>query len=217
MPVINIAVLVSGSGSNLQALLDAWKNGVFGSGADTFGKISLVISDRKGAYALERAVNAGVPAVVAEPDKNLPKELRRQELSDRILDIALAHKTDLLVLAGFLSILSGKLIGQYSGRIINLHPALLPKFGGDGMYGEHVHRAVIEAGEKESGCTVHFVDAGTDTGAILLQRRVPVLPGDTPDTLERRIRWEEHLAIVEATAKIAGRLHEHMERTGGIK
>jgi len=201
-------VLVSGNGTNLQALIEAEKKGAFGTGKDTFGRISAVLSDRNGAYALERAKVAGIPVIVAEPDKKLPKEKRREELSDRILKIAANQCAGLLVLSGFLSILTGKIIRYYSGRIINLHPALLPKFGGEGMYGDRVHRAVLEMGEKESGCTVHLVDKGTDTGPILLQRRVPVLPEDTPDTLARRIHWEEHFAIVEAAVKIAGRLNE---------
>jgi phosphoribosylglycinamide formyltransferase-1 len=110
------------------------------------------------------------------------------------------------VLAGFLSILVGKIIERYSGRIINLHPSLLPKFGGDGMYGEKVHRAVLAAKEKESGCTVHLVDAGTDTGPILLQRKVPVLPGDTPESLAERIHRKEHTALVDAVKIMTGKL-----------
>jgi phosphoribosylglycinamide formyltransferase-1 len=192
-------VLVSGSGTNLQALLDAEKNGVLGA-------IAVVVSDRPGVYALERAKAAGVPVAVAEPDRTIPKGERRQELSDRILRLAEAHTIDLIVLAGFLSILSGDIIRRYAHRIINLHPSLLPKFGGDGMYGERVHRAVLDAGETESGCTVHLVDAGTDTGPILLQRTVPVLANDTPDTLAARIHQEEHIAIVEAVAMMVERL-----------
>ena len=200
MSDINILVLVSGGGTNLQALLDAQKN-------LSPGKITLVVSDRNGAYALERAKIAGVPASVIEPDKSIPKDDRRQKLSDRILHLAETHCIDLIVLAGFLSILAGRIIQDYSGRIINLHPALLPKFGGDGMYGENVHRAVLNAGETESGCTVHLVDAGTDTGPVLLQRKVPVLPGDTTDSLAERIHKEEHIAIVEAAKIMAERLH----------
>ena len=194
---VKIMTLVSGGGTNLQALLDARKNGVFGSGGSE-GKIVLVVSDNPKAYALERAKAAGVAAAVEEPDRNIPREERRQELSDRILRLAETYHVDLIVLAGFLSILKGEIVRRYSGRIINLHPSLLPKFGGNGMYGERVHRAVLDAGEKESGCTVHLVDAGVDTGPILLQRRVPVLSGDTPDTLAERIHAEEHIAIVEA-------------------
>jgi len=198
---INIMALVSGNGTNLQALLDAEKNGTLGP-----GKIALVVSDRPGIYALERAKRAGVPAIVTEPDKTIPRDNRRQELSSRILAIAESHRIGLIVLAGFLSILAGEIIPAYSGRIINLHPSLLPKFGGDGMYGEKVHRAVLEAGETESGCTVHLVDAGTDTGPVLLQRKVPVLPDDTPQTLAERIHREEHIAITQAAQMIAEKL-----------
>ena|GEM_PF-4747 len=196
MPAINIMALVSGGGTNLQALLDAEK--ICGLGA---GRLALVVSDREGAYALERAKKWGIPVYVEEPLMRLPKNERRLEHSDRIFRIARDNNIGVIVLIGFLSILAGKIIKHYSGRIINIHPSLLPKFGGDKMYGERVHRAVLDAGEKESGCTVHFVDDGTDTGPILLQRRVPVLTGDTPDSLADRILAEEHIAIVEA-AKI---------------
>jgi phosphoribosylglycinamide formyltransferase-1 len=192
-------VLVSGGGTNLQALLDAEKKGAF-------GKIVLVVSDRPEAYALERAKIAGVPTVIAALDKNIPREERRQALSDQILRLAETHRIDLIVYAGFLWILKGKIIEAYAGKMINLHPALLPKFGGKGMYGEKVHRAVLDSGETESGCTVHLVDAGTDTGPILLQRKVPVLPNDTPDSLAERIHQEEHIAIVEAVVMMVKRL-----------
>ena len=198
--------LVSGGGTNLQALLDAEKAGALGG-----GKITAVVSDRSGAYALERAKAAGIPALVAEPDMGLSKEERRRELSGRLLGLAKNHRIDLLVLAGYLSILSGKIIDEYAGKIINLHPALLPKFGGEGMYGEKVHRAVIEAGETESGCTVHLVDAGTDTGPILLQRKIPVHGGDTPDTLAERIHREEHIAIVEAVVMMVKQFEEGLK------
>jgi len=197
MAKVSIMVLVSGGGTNLQALLDAWKNGAFGSGGSG-GKIVLVVSDKPNVYALERAKTAGVDTVVEEPDRSLPRDERRQELSDRVLRLAETRHIDLIVLAGFLSILKGEIVRRYSGRIINLHPSLLPKFGGNGMYGERVHRAVLDAGEKESGCTMHLVDTGVDTGPILIQRKVPVLSGDTPDALAERIHAEEHIAIVEA-------------------
>jgi phosphoribosylglycinamide formyltransferase-1 len=195
--------LVSGSGTNLQALLDAEKSGGLSS-----GKIALVVSDRGDAYALERAKSAGVPAIVAEPDITIPASERRQKLSDYILQLAETYHIDLIVLAGFLSILTGEIIRRYSGKMINLHPSLLPQFGGKGMYGEKVHRAVLDAGETESGCTVHLVDAGTDTGPILLQRKVPVLPNDTTETLAERIHREEHIAIVEAVRMMVKRLSE---------
>jgi phosphoribosylglycinamide formyltransferase-1 len=193
---MNIVVLVSGSGTNLQALIDARQS--FGE-----SRIAAVISDKAGAFALERAKRAGIPALTELPDRGLAKEERRLDLSNRILALAKQYEAGLIVLAGFLSILKGPIVTEkppagYAGRIINLHPALLPKYGGEGMYGGHVHEAVLAAGEKESGCTVHLVDAGTDTGPVLIQRKVSVLPGDTGETLAERIHTEEHIAIVEA-------------------
>lgn len=191
--MVKILVLVSGGGTNLQALIDAEKKGILGN-----GKLALVISDRNGTYAIERAKAAGIDTAVLLPDKNLPKPERRQKLSDAILQLCDEKKIDLIVHAGFLSILSGDIIEAYSGRMINLHPALLPKFGGQNMYGENVHKAVLASGDTESGCTVHLVESGIDTGKIILQRKVPVLPDYTPKTLAERIYIEEHIAIVEA-------------------
>lgn len=205
MSKINIMVLVSGGGTNFQALYDAEIAGGLGP-----GRLALVVSDRPEAYALERAKRRGIPVYIQEPDRRLPKQERREELSNRILRIAGDNDIGLIVMAGFLSILAGKLIRRYAGRIINLHPSLLPKYGGSGMYGERVHRAVLDAGETESGCTVHLVNAGTDTGPILLQRRVPVLKWDTPAVLAERIHEEEHIAIVEAAAMMAGRLQKRL-------
>jgi phosphoribosylglycinamide formyltransferase-1 len=202
---LGILVLVSGNGTNLQALIDAEKAGRFRTGAGT-GTLSLVISDRPGVYALERARAAGIPALAETPSPDTPKAERRRELSDRLLRAAREKGIGLIILAGFLSILEGKIVEEYAGRVINLHPALLPKYGGGGMYGERVHRAVLAAGEEESGCTVHLVDAGTDTGPILLQRRTPVLAGDTAETLARRVHREEHIAIVEAAVLMIQRL-----------
>jgi len=199
----NILVLVSGGGTNLQALIDAQKRGELGN-----GRITAVISDRSEIYALERAKAAGIPAFVEKPDSALPKPEKRRELSDRILRFCREKEISLVVCAGFLSILAGDIIETYAVRIINLHPALLPKFGGEGMYGERVHQTVLKAGETESGCTVHLVDAGTDTGAPLLQRKVPVLSGDTPESLAERIHKEEHIAIVEAVKIMIRRLEE---------
>ncbi|GHU75098.1 phosphoribosylglycinamide formyltransferase [Spirochaetia bacterium] len=198
---VDIMVLVSGNGTNLQALLDAEKSGRLGG-----GRIRAVVSDRGGAYALERAKLAGITALTEQPDKTLAKPERRQELSDRILRIAKNYTIDLIVHAGFLSILSGEIVNAYAGRMINIHPSLLPKFGGEGMYGSRVHEAVLAAGEKESGCTVHIVDAGTDSGPVLLQRRVPVLAGDTAETLAERIHKEEHIALVEGVSMMIRRV-----------
>jgi len=201
----NILVLVSGGGTNLQALINAQERGELGG-----GRITAVISDRSGVYALKRAKVAGIPAFVEKPDIALPKPKRGRELSDRILRFCREKEIDLVVLAGFLSILAGEIIEAYAGRMINLHPALLPKFGGRGMFGEHVHNAVLNAGESESGCTVHLVDAGTDTGSILLQRKVPILSGDTQESLAERIHKEEHIAIVDAVKMMLGRLEGRM-------
>ena len=190
---VNVLVLVSGGGTNLQALIDAEKSGALGS-----AHIALVVSDRKGAYALVRAEAAGIAALVEASDLKLPKPDRRLELSNRILRLCHEHDIGFIVHAGFLSILAGSIIGEYAGRMINIHPALLPAFGGQGMYGDHVHRAVLASGAAESGCTVHLVENGIDTGRIILQRKVPVLAGDTPESLAARIHIEEHKVIVEA-------------------
>ena len=199
--LVNILVLVSGGGTNLQALIDAQTEGRLGS-----GRIAAVISDREGVFALERAKAAGIPAIVEKPDRALAKPERRRELSDRILKHCCQMRIGLVVHTGFLSILKGDIIREYSGKMINIHPALLPEFGGQGMYGENVHRAVLAAGAAESGCTVHIVDAGTDTGPILLQRKVPVLPGDTEQTLAARVLEQEHIAIVEGVRLMADKI-----------
>ncbi|MDR3130756.1 MAG: phosphoribosylglycinamide formyltransferase [Treponema sp.] len=198
---MNILILVSGNGSNLQALIDAERSAGLGR-----GKIAGVIADRGEAFALKRAQAAGIPCFTEAPRPDLPKEERRRDLSNRILRRALEMDAELIILAGFLSILEGDIIETFRGRIINLHPSLLPKFGGPGMYGEKVHRAVLDAGEKESGCTVHFVDAGTDTGPVILKRKVPVMPGDSPSSLAERIHKEEHTAIVEAAVLLIKKL-----------
>jgi phosphoribosylglycinamide formyltransferase-1 len=189
----NVLVLVSGNGSNLQALIDAQRDGRLKNAS-----IAAVISNRPDAFALERAKAAGITALTIVPDKSLPKERRMRDFSDKVLAFAEAKRIQFIVLAGFLLILEGGIIKRYERRIINIHPSLLPKFGGAGMYGNKVHEAVLAAGEAESGCTVHFVDAGTDTGAVIVQRKVPVLAGDTAQTLAERIHHEEHLALVEA-------------------
>ena len=212
---LNILVLVSGSGSNLQALIDAQAQGEFEStgfsaytsaAGKNAARISAVISSHEGVYAIERAKAAQIPFFVEKPDMNLPKPERRIELSDRILAHCRKMHIGLVVYAGFLSILSGDIIQEYAGKMINIHPALLPKFGGHGMYGIHVHKAVLAANESESGCTVHLVDAGTDTGKILLQRKVPVLADDTPESLAKRILIEEHIAIVDGVKMMIGQL-----------
>jgi phosphoribosylglycinamide formyltransferase-1 len=195
--VNNILVLVSGNGTTLQALINAEKARRLEP-----GHIAAVVADRQ-AYALERARAAGIRAFIEKPDRTFPVDARRQELSDRILRIARNTNARLIILAGFLTILKGNILDAYEGRIINIHPSLLPKYGGQGMYGERVHRAVLAAGERRSGCTVHQVDSGTDTGKILLQRRVRVSQADTVDSLAKRIHKEEHIAIVKAAVSVA--------------
>lgn len=203
---MNITVLVSGGGTNLQALIDYEK-----SHADCPYKIVLVVSDTKNAYALERASSAGIPTRICSPfavmgpekAKAATKEEKRVAVSDAAMEAAKEAGSDAIVLAGWLTVLSGRIIEEFSDRIVNLHPALLPKFGGVGMWGHHVHEAVIAAGEKESGCTVHLVDSGCDTGRILVQKRVPVLSGDTPDSLYARIAPHEHEALVEGVCLLA--------------
>ena len=195
-----VAVLVSGGGTNLQALIDYEKGR-----DDCPYQIVLVVSNTKKAYALERAAAAGIPAAVKSPVSVLGKDkaaaLNREEkmlaVSDATLAACKEKDVDIIVLAGYLSVLSGAIVEEYKGRIINLHPALLPKFGGVGMWGENVHKAVLASGEKESGCTVHLVDSGCDTGKILVQKKVPVMPGDTVESLYARIAPKEHEAIVE--------------------
>ena len=191
------AVLVSGNGTNLQALID---NQQKNSGCPY--KINVVISDNPGAFALTRAEKAGIKTYVLEKG-NLKGQSLRDYRTRQILEILRKEKTDIVVLAGFLTILSENLINEFPERIINIHPALLPDFGGPGMYGHHVHEAVLASGKKESGCTVHIVDKGCDTGRVILQRKVPVMAGDTPDSLADRIHKEEYIAIVQGTELLA--------------
>jgi len=201
-----IAVLVSGGGTNLQALIDAAEaNAATGRKEYDAYEIAIVIADRE-CYATERAKKHGIPVAYALPPAGVPRADARRAVSDRVLALARDSKADALVLAGFLTIMSGEVISDYANRIVNLHPALLPKFGGKGMWGHHVHEAVLASGDAESGCTVHLVDDGCDTGATLLQKRVPVVAGDTPETLAERISHVEHEAIVEGVRLLAKKL-----------
>jgi phosphoribosylglycinamide formyltransferase-1 len=194
---LRILVLVSGNGSNLQALIDAEAAGRLNG-----GQIALVVSDKADAYALERARRAQIPVKIIEINSGLPKDERRRDLSERILAAALEAGIDLIVYAGFMRILEGNLLQVYEGRMMNIHPSLLPRHGGPGMYGAHVHQAVLDAGDAESGCTVHLVSKNVDAGPILLQRRVPVLPADTPETPAPRNNTEPHLPMVAAAHKM---------------
>lgn len=206
--MMRIAVLVSGGGTNLQALID-YEKAHKADGCPY--SIAVVMSDHKDAFAVTRAKNAGIPAEIVSPyavmgaecAKAASREEKREAVSDAVLSLCSTYSVDAIVLAGWLTVNSGKLIRAFENRMINLHPALLPKFGGVGMWGHHVHEAVIAAGETESGCTVHLVDGGCDTGKILVQKKVPVFPDDTPDSLYARIAPEEHTAIVEGTILLA--------------
>ena len=186
-----LAVLLSGRGSNFEAICDAIADGRIRDAA-----IVAVVSDVADAPGLNRAVERGLNAFP------IPREgLSRREHEDKVLRILEAFETDLVLLAGYMRLLSPRFIERYRGRILNIHPALLPKFPG-----LDVQRRALEAGELESGCTVHFVDEGTDTGPVILQRRVPILPGDTVETLSARILEEEHRAYPEAVARVLEQL-----------
>lgn len=184
-----IAVFASGGGSNLQSLLDAQAAGLFK------GRVVLVFSNVPGAKALERAEAVGVEAV-ALASKGF--QGNREDYDRQVLGICQAKGVDLICLAGYMRILTPALIQPYLYKMLNIHPALLPKFGGEGMYGHHVHEAVIKAKETESGATVHFVTEGVDAGPILLQGSVKVYPNDTPETLAEKVLKVEHLLYPEA-------------------
>lgn len=199
--MLNIGVLVSGSGTNLQSIIDNINSGLID------GSVCAVISDRPGVYALERAQACGIPALCFDR-----KSLGTAELNRRILDEFKSRGVEIVVLAGYLSILSLDFIKYYKNAIINIHPSLIPSFCGPGFYGLKVHEKAIEYGVKVSGCTVHFVDEGTDTGPIILQKAVEVLDDDTPETLQKRILQYEHrllpLAvklICEGRVSVSGR------------
>ena len=181
-PRARIAVFISGSGSGLQALIRASARG------DLCGDIVLVVASTKKAYGLERAAMAGIESFVFRSKKYQTPEAASTDLLEQLQ----ARAVDYIALAGYLSLLPAAVVRAYHNRITNIHPALLPKFGGKGMYGHHVHEAVIAAGETESGPTVHLVNERYDDGAILEQVRIPVLPGDSPDTLAARVLAEEH-------------------------
>lgn len=187
-----IAVFVSGSGSNLQSIIDAVHD------KSLRVEISLVVAGRPNIYAIERAKNANIPVEVF----NRKDYADLETMYDKLIDLLRHMGIDYIVLAGYLSILTPNIISAFSNRIINIHPALLPKFGGKGYYGMRVHEAVISAKEKESGPTVHFVDEGTDTGEIIAQAKVPVYPDDTPETLQKRVLEAEHKLLPETLAKL---------------
>ncbi len=197
MEKVKIAVFVSGGGTNLQAILDAADRGEL-----PHGEISLVLSSKPGVYALERAKNHGVPTAVVS----------RKETGDRfeaeILRSLAAHGIEMIVLAGFMSILSEDFTGRWEKRIINVHPALIPSFCGKGYWGLHVHEAALAYGVKVTGATVHYVNAIPDGGQILLQKAVDVHDGDTPETLQRRVMEEaEWILLPRACEMVAERIY----------
>lgn len=190
---MNIGFLASHGGSNMQAIIDACKAGELNAAE------AVVISNNSDSRALERAKTEGIPNYYlsgkTHPD---PDDLDRA-----IMDTLILHKVDVVALAGYMKKLGPKTLAHFRGRILNIHPALLPKFGGKGMYGIHVHEAVLAAGEKESGVTVHLVDEEYDRGPILAQVRVPVMPGDTPEALAERVLAQEHILYSATLQRIA--------------
>ena len=180
--MLKVAVLVSGGGSNLQSILDY--------GQDSF-KVEMVIGSKDGIYGLERAKNAGFPSYV------FSRKEYGDEVSNKILELT-KGKVDLIVLAGYLSILDGEILKVFKDRIVNIHPSLIPSFCGDKMYGMHVHNAVRASGVRFTGCTVHFVNEEVDGGAIILQEAVPVYFEDTAEDIQKRVLVEEHKMLPRA-------------------
>jgi len=183
--LFKIAVLVSGGGTDLQSVIDAVENKYIDA------KIEMVIGSKDGIYALERAKNHNIDTFVVS------RKEYGEKSSDKILELT-KGKVDLIVLAGFLSILDGEILSEFDNRIINIHPSLIPSFCGPGMYGLKVHEAVIKSGVRYSGCTVHFVNSKVDGGAILLQEAVPVYFEDDAETLQKRVLEKEHIILPKA-------------------
>lgn len=190
----NIAVFVSGGGTNLQALIDAQKAGIIHS-----GEIKVVIASREGVYALERAKKAGIPAMAVQK-KDFPSQ---QDYEQKLIDVLESYDIDMIVLAGFLSILSGDFIRHYRNRIINVHPSLIPSFCGKGYYGLKVHEAALSYGVKVTGATVHYVNEVPDGVQIIYQKAVDIQPDDTPETLQRRVMEQaEWILLPRAAEKV---------------
>ncbi|OGS39741.1 MAG: phosphoribosylglycinamide formyltransferase [Elusimicrobia bacterium RIFOXYD2_FULL_34_30] len=192
--MVKIGVLISGSGSNLQEIIDACNEKRINA------EVAVVISNRQNAYGLERALKSSIPAVYIDPKK--------EDFNKKVIEILEKYKVELVCLAGFLLKISEEFVKKYRGKILNIHPALLPKYGGAGMYGVHVHDAVIKAKEKVSGCTVHIVDEEYDKGTIILQKKVKVFKSDTPEILQKRVLEQEHIAYPEAIKIVIKMLFE---------
>ncbi len=191
-----ICVLVSGGGTNLQALIDAQKDGIIKS-----GEISLVISNNPDAYALKRAQKADIKTAVVNK-----KECASQaEFEQKLIDVLTENKIDLIILAGFMCILSENFTSRYPKRIINVHPSLIPSFCGKGFYGLHVHEAALDYGVKVTGATVHFVNEIPDGGEIILQKAVDIEEGDTPETLQKRVMENAEWKILPRAAEIVSK------------
>ncbi|MDI6739456.1 MAG: phosphoribosylglycinamide formyltransferase [Candidatus Edwardsbacteria bacterium] len=203
MKSLDIACLVSGSGTNLQAIIDRIETGALDV------RIAAVISNVPGAYAIERARKHGIPAFTVDHKQYA----RREDFEQALIDVIDDKQAKLVCLCGFMRIFTPAFIAHYPNRIINIHPALLPDFGGKGFYGRHVHEAVLKSGVKTSGCTVHIVDDQPDHGPIILQKTVPVLPGDTAETLAARVLEQEHVAFSEAIQLFA---HDRVEIKNGL-
>ena len=188
---VNIAVLVSGGGTNLQALINAQKSGMI-----TSGEIKLVVSSNKNAYALKRAENAGIKTAICER-----KGFSQKEFEESILNVLEKEKIEVIVLAGFMSILSAEFVKRYPNRIINVHPSLIPSFCGEGFYGLKVHKAALDYGVKVTGATVHFVNEIPDGGRIIMQRAVEIKENDTPEALQKRVMENAEWIILPAAAE----------------
>lgn len=185
--MFRIVVMVSGGGTNLQAIMDA-----IAAGKITDTEIAAVISNKKNAYALKRAENYGVPGICVSPKDYETREQFHQAL----LETVQSYQPDLVVLAGFLVVLAPSFIKAFAGKIINIHPSLIPSFCGGGYYGLKVHEAALERGVRVTGATVHFVDEGTDTGPIIAQKAVYIENGDTPEVLQRRVMEQAEWVIL---------------------
>ena len=201
--MVRAAVLVSGGGTNLQAIIDAKRAGKIPS-----AELALVVASNASAYALTRAETAGIAHAVLRKEKGEAPE----NYGERLLTLLRENAIDVVVLAGFLTILPENVIRAYDHRILNIHPSLIPSFCGDGFYGLHVHEAALKRGVKVTGATVHFVNEITDGGDIIAQKAVEVLPGDTPETLQRRVMEQaEWILLPQALEQVAGEIAKKLE------
>lgn len=201
--MVRAAVLVSGGGTNLQAIIDAKRAGKIPS-----AELALVVASNASAYALTRAETAGIAHAVLRKEKGEAPA----DYGERLLTLLRENAIDVVVLAGFLTILPENVIRAYDHRILNIHPSLIPSFCGDGFYGLHVHEAALQRGVKVTGATVHFVNEITDGGDIIAQKAVEVLPGDTPETLQRRVMEQaEWILLPQALEQVAGEIAKKRE------